>query len=88
MLSDNQNTFTKENIDIYLRELAKEYRKLGGRNLPAEMVLIGGASVLINYGFRDMTNDIDAVISSASTMKEAIDHIGDKYNTRRMSPAS
>ena len=55
MLSEKQIEFTKENIDMYLKEVAKEYRKQIGKNMPAEMVLIGGASVLVNYGFRDMT---------------------------------
>ena len=80
MSSSDKVTFNKNNIDLYLKELAKEYRKLGGKKLPAEVILVGGASVLINYGFRDMTTDIDAIIQSASTMKEAINHVGDKYN--------
>lgn len=83
MSYSDQTTFTKENIDTYFRELAKEYRRLGGRKLPAELVLIGGASVLINYGFREMTTDIDAVIQSASTMKEAVDHVADKFGLTR-----
>ena len=41
---------TKENIDQYLKDVAKEYRKLVGKECPAEMVLIGGASILVNYG--------------------------------------
>lgn len=71
---------TKENIDQYLKEVGKEYRKLGGKECPAEMVLIGGASVLINYGFRGMTTDIDALIHAASSMKDAINRVGDKYD--------
>lgn len=80
MSSNDKITFDKANIDLYLKELAKEYRHLGGRRYPAEIILIGGASVLINYGFRDMTTDIDAIIQSATTMKEAINTVGDKYN--------
>ena len=80
MSSDNRFSFTKSNLDTYLKALAKEYRRLGGRSMPAELILIGGASVLINYGFRDMTSDIDAVIQAASTMKDAINHVGDEYN--------
>ncbi len=71
--------FTKENIDLYLKELAKEYRKQVGKAMPAELVLIGGASVLINYGFRNMTTDVDAMISGASAMKDAIHRVGDRY---------
>ena len=70
--------FTKDNIDSCLKELAKEYRRLNGRKIPAEIILVGGASVLINYGFRDVTNDIDAIIFAASAMKEAIRNVGDR----------
>lgn len=51
--------FTKENLDSYLKELAKEFRKKNGTRMPAEIILIGGASILINYGFREMTYDMD-----------------------------
>jgi len=71
--------FTKENLDQYLKELAKEYKKRSGNNTPAEIILIGGASVLINYGFREMTYDMDAIINASSYMKDAISFIGDKY---------
>lgn len=71
--------FTQENLDFYLRELAKDYKKLGGKAMPAELILIGGASVLANYGFRDMTYDIDAIITASSAIKDAINHVGDKY---------
>ena len=54
--------FTKDNIDSYLKELAKEFQKRNGNRIPAEIILIGGASILINYGFREMTYDIDAII--------------------------
>lgn len=80
MSSEKQFEFTKDNIDVYLKEVAKEYRKLAGKNTPAELVLIGGASVLINYGFRNMTTDIDALIQAASAMKDAINRVGDRYD--------
>ena len=79
-MSEHENVFTKENLNTYLKELAKEYRKLNGKSMPADIVLIGGAAILANYGFREMTTDIDAVIGSASSMKEAINRVGDKYN--------
>ena len=76
----SSDTFTKENLDSYLKELAKEYRKLNGKSMPAEIVLVGGAAILTNYGFRDMTTDIDAVIYAASSMKDAINLVGDKFS--------
>ena len=70
--------FTKENLDACLKELAKEYRKRSGNKMPAEIILIGGAAVLANYGFREMTYDIDAVILASTVMKESINQVGDK----------
>jgi hypothetical protein len=45
--------------------------------MPAEIFLIGGASVLANYGFRDMTYDVDAMMQASSAMKDAINRTGD-----------
>lgn len=78
-MSSDMIAFNKDNLDIYLRELAKEFRKLNGKAMPAEIILIGGASILANYGFRDMTYDMDAIIVASSAMKEAINRTGDKY---------
>ena len=70
--------FTKENLEYYLKELAKEFKKRGN-GTPAEMILVGGASVLINYQFRASSYDIDAAYEAPSIMKEAINAVGDKY---------
>ena len=40
--------FTKENLDSYLKELAKEFRKKNGTRMPAEIILIG----LLGTGLR------------------------------------
>lgn len=58
----SSETFNKDNLDMILKELAKEYKKLGGKAMPAEIILIGGAAIIENYVFRDMTTDVDAVI--------------------------
>lgn len=71
-------SFTKENLDGYLKELSKEFRKMNGTRMPAEIILIGGAAVLINYGFREMTYDMDAIIQASSSMKDAINRVGDR----------
>ena len=69
----------KEDLDLYLKELAKEFRKRNGKAMPAEITLIGGAAILINYGFREMTYDMDAIMSAASSIRDAISFVGDKY---------
>lgn len=73
----SDKVFTKENLDVCLRQLAKEYRRLNGTSVPAELILIGGAAVLANYGFRDMTYDVDAIIQATSSMKDAANRVGD-----------
>ncbi len=70
--------FTKENLEYYLKELAKDFKKRG-RGTPAEMILVGGASVLINYEFRMASYDIDAAYEAESVMKESINAVGDKF---------
>lgn len=69
--------FGKDQIDSYLKEVAKQYRKLNRKGMPAEITLIGGASILINYGFRDSTYDVDALIQASSSMKDAISFVTD-----------
>lgn len=69
--------FGKDQIDSYLKEVAKQYRKLNRKGMPAEITLVGGASILINYGFRDSTYDVDALIHASSSMKDAINFVTD-----------
>ena len=76
----SDKSFTKENLDRYLKELAREFRKQNGKSMSAEIILIGGASVVINYGFREMTYDMDVIINAASSMKDAINTVGDRFN--------
>lgn len=72
--------FTKENLDSCLKELGKEFRKRNGSKVSAEIILIGGASILINYGFREMTYDVDGIIRSSGVMKDAINAVRDRLN--------
>ena len=72
--------FTKDNLDTYLKELAKEIRKSDRSGMPVEIILIGGAAILANYGFREMTTDIDAVFRAGYSLKDSINRVGDRYN--------
>jgi len=74
----SEKPITKENLNTYLLDLSKEFRRLNGRKMPAEIVLIGGAAVLAGYNFREVTFDIDALIVASSAMKDAIRHVADK----------
>ena len=55
MLSNPSKDIGKKELDIYLRELGKEYRKLAGKKNPAVIVLSGGGAILANYNFRTST---------------------------------
>ena len=74
----SNNLFTKDKIEKYLIELGKEFRKRG-KGISAEIILVGGASVIINYNFRQTSFDIDGIYNHPSIMKESINAVGDKY---------
>jgi len=66
---------TKERMIDLLTKLGKEYRKNHGEE--TEIILVGGASVIINYGFRKVSTDIDAMYEMSSILKESIKKIAD-----------
>jgi len=72
--------FTKGNLNTCLKELGKEFRKRNGTKIPAEIILIGGAAILANYGFREMTYDIDAVILASTDRKTKYNKIIRHFN--------
>jgi len=76
----DDNKITKNTIDKYFKEFAKVFKKMNGDKMPAEIIIVGGASILINYEFRKSTGDIDAIILSSSVIKDAANIISDKYN--------
>ena len=69
----------KIKLDNYFNELARIYKKKV-HNYMAEFILVGGASILVNYDFRNTTNDIDAYFLPSSDINEAIKGVSDKYN--------
>ena len=69
----------KEDMDKYLNELAKELRKFEGRNAHFEIVIAGGASIVQNYTFREMSSDIDAMINDWA-IREAARRVADHFN--------
>jgi len=70
---------SKEKLDECLVELGKHFRKQYNKKAEAEIILIGGASVLINYDFRNASTDADALIQANASMKESINHVRDKF---------
>lgn len=75
-----RSKITRDNLDSIISDLAKEFRKTAGRKASAELIIVGGGSILINYGFRTITQDIDAIIKTDGMIKYAANIVGDKYN--------
>lgn len=70
--------FNRSNIDHYLYLIAREYKKVNKADPEAEIIIIGGAAIIMNYNFRDTTTDIDSIIRASSSMKDIINKIGDE----------
>lgn len=73
------NCITKENFQAILRSFAKHFRKLNGKTMPAELILVGGAAVMARYGFRDTTRDLDTIIRASSAIREAASMVEDEF---------
>lgn len=79
-MSNDFNGFTKENLGEYFNDLSKELKKDFGRKANIELIVVGGASILLNYGFRESTSDIDAFEVSHQSIKDTINRVGDRHN--------
>ncbi len=78
-MSSDRITFNKENIDEYLKALGKEYRKLNKYGQQAELIIVGGVSVIVNYDFREATTDIDGLYYANWTFKDAVRNVAEKF---------
>ena len=74
------NDIQKDMVDMYLKELAKEFKRITGRKTSAEIIIVGGGSVLLNYDFRMNSVDVDAFNTYESAIKDAAKLVADKYN--------
>lgn len=73
--------FSKEELDNIFKEIGKELKKkLKGKNFSYELIIVGGASILLNYSFRTSTIDIDCLDVNDALMNEIINAVGNKHN--------
>lgn len=70
----------KDSVELYLKELAKEFKRITGRKVKAEIIIVGGGSVILNYDFRMNSVDIDAFNTSEKAVKAASLIVAEKYN--------
>ena len=78
--SSDKTLITKENAYPVLKAFAKEYKKQNGTTVPIELVIVGGGSILLNYGFRETTQDFDIMVQSLGLIKSVSYKIADIYN--------
>ncbi len=79
MSLEHTNPIEKSELDNYLNELAKEYKKCGGRKMPIEIIMVGGAAILGRYEFRPMSADIDACVQMPEALLEAARRVGERH---------
>lgn len=73
--------FSKEELDTVFKDLGKELKKkLKGNKFSYELIVVGGASILLNYSFRMSTIDIDCLDVNDALMNEVINIVGNKHN--------
>ena len=73
---------TRANAMDIIRRFAKEYRKTLGK-ARAEIIIVGGGSIMLNYKFRDATQDFDVILRAASGIKDVITRFADENNLPR-----
>jgi predicted nucleotidyltransferase len=71
---------SKQDIDLYLDELASTVRSKVSEESHIKLVLVGGAAIALQYRFRESTMDIDAFYKCEGLLDLAIGEVGKKYN--------
>ena len=74
---NQKKEFNKEDVNRYLKKISKIYKKLTAGRMPAEIILVGGSVIAVNYHFRQSSTDIDAIIQASDAMRDAICRIRD-----------
>ena len=75
----SKEKITRANAMELIKRFAKEYRKALGK-APAEIIIVGGGSIMLNYKFRDATQDLDVILRAASGIKDIIARFADENN--------
>ena len=80
-MMQSKEKITRANAMDIIRRFAKEYRKTLGK-APGEIIIVGG-SIMLNYKFRDATQDFDVILRAASGIKDVITRFADDNNLPR-----
>ena len=71
-------SYNKNSLDEALKKLGKEIRRLGGKEIRAEITIVGGAAIIAGNTFRESTTDIDAIFRAPSLIKDAINNVAEQ----------
>lgn len=78
----SEGKITRENAFDIIKKFAKEYRKELGK-VPGEIIFVGGGSIMLNYKFRDATQDFDVILKTVSGVKDVIAKFADDNDLPR-----
>ena len=81
-MMQSKDKITRTNAMDIIKRFAKEYRRALGK-APAEIIIVGGGSIMLNYKFRDATQDFDVILRAASGIKDVITRFADENNLPR-----
>ena len=73
---------TRDNAKDIIKQFAKEYRKELGK-VPGEIIIVGGGSIMLNYKFRDATQDFDVILKTVSGVTDIIKKFADENGLPR-----
>lgn len=79
MSNSDHNLLTVDAVDRYFNDLSKELKKEYGRGKEFEIVVVGGAAIMINYDFRGTTTDVDGYVSMGGSVKDAARRVAEKH---------
>lgn len=69
----------RDKMNEAFKLLSKDLKKTYGRKTVIEIVVVGGASIALNYSFRQGTTDIDALVSDGVfSIKESVYRVAEK----------
>lgn len=77
-----ESKITRSNVMDIIRMFAKAYRKALGK-APGEIIIVGGGSIMLNYQFRDGTQDLDVILHAALGIKDVITKFADDNHLPR-----
>ena len=81
-MMQSKEKITRANAMDLIRRFAREYRKTLGR-APGEIIIAGGGSIMLNYKFRDSTQDFNVILQTDSRIKDIIVRFADENNLPR-----